>query len=160
MLANQVCDFAKLSAWTQILMVRLCKPGLCGRTKEWAVDPLPGLLSNKRLGEVHSNLAKCTSPNRLLLGNKKKKDPPLVLLILLLFQMALVCSMLPITSHWCVSAKATKKKKKKKKRCFMGDWTFQVGLVGRNIFVVSPKLCSCLAWTVFRKRLCDHSFCT
>ena len=42
-------------------LVRLCKPGPCGRVREWArlgIDPLSWL--RKWLGEVRINLTKCT----------------------------------------------------------------------------------------------------
>ena len=60
-------------------LVRLCKPGPCGRAQEWArlgVDPLSWLLSDKRLGEVPGNLTKCISLNRLLLSNQDKRIYP------------------------------------------------------------------------------------
>ena len=85
------------------ITVRLCKPGPRGRVREWArlgVDPLCWLRGNRKLGEVCSNLTKCTSPNRLLLSNQNKGST-LVLLILLLLHMALVCS----TSLVCIFSK-------------------------------------------------------
>ena len=68
------------TVWT-LIVVRLCKPGPCGRARKWArleVDSLScnWLLSNKWLGEVHSNLTKCTSFNRLLLSNQDKGYTP------------------------------------------------------------------------------------